>query len=394
MKTIVFSTGSSRFTGRRWLMIVGLAFASSCAHSPQLSETPTPATPTPQIEQREFGRLPDGRTSRLFILTNRRGMVVKITNYGATVTTVQVPDRQGHLTHVVLGFDNLEQYLKGHPLFGAVVGRVANRIAHARFVLDGQEYRLAANSGPNHIHGGRRGFDKVLWEAHPVQATDKEAALTLRYLSPSGEEGYPGNLEVTVTYTLTDQNELRIDYHATTDQATPVNLTNHSYFNLAGTGNVLRHELMLAADYYTPTDDALIPTGEIASVKGTPLDFTQPTALGARIAQLKPKPGGYDHNYVLRHGRQSLALAARVYEPTSRRLMEMFTTEPGVQLFTANFAGGRWTGTGGVTFGEHSGFCLETQHFPDAVNHPNFPSIILRPGQAHHSTTVFKFSAK
>jgi aldose 1-epimerase len=310
---------------------------------------------------------------------------------------MHVPDRNGKLDDVVLGFDNLESYLKGHPLFGAVVGRVANRIGGAKFTLDGQEYKLAANNGRNSIHGGRRGFDKVVWQGEPVAAQDG-VAIKLSYRSSDGEEGFPGNLSVALTYTLTNQNELRLDYTATTDKPTPVNLTNHSYFNLAGAGSagdVLGHELMLAADQYTPADNELIPTGEIKPVAGTPLDFTKPTPIGARIEQLRERPyGGYDHNYVLNSGGKALALGARVYEPKTGRVMEMSTTQPGVQLFTANGMSGKLKGKGGAAYPRHGGFCLETQHFPDSVNKPNFPSVILRPGVTYRQTTVFKFSTK
>jgi aldose 1-epimerase len=315
--------------------------------------------------------------------------------YGAILTELHVADRNGKLEDVVLGFDNLKDYLAGHPMFGATVGRVANRIAKGKFTLDGKEYRLAVNSGPNSIHGGRKGFDKVVWRAETLTKPDG-VAVQLNYRSPDGEEGYPGNLSTTVTYTLTNENELKITYAATTDKPTPVNLTNHSYFNLSGVkdGDVLGHELMLAADEYTPADATLIPTGEIRPVRGTPLDFTRPTPIGARIAELKPTLGGYDHNFVLRGGGKSLVLAARVYDPKSGRVMEMFTTEPAVQLYTANFLDGKRKGKGGVAYGKHQGLCLEAQHFPDSVNHPNFPSIILRPGGTYTQTTVYKFSAK
>lgn len=347
-----------------------------------------------RLEEQEFGKMQDGRPVKRFVLTNRKGMVAKITNYGAILTELHVPDRNGAITNVVLGFDNLDQYLRGHPFFGAIAGRVANRIAKARFTLDGREYRLAANNGQNHLHGGLKGFDKVLWEAKPLRITDKEAAVSFSYLSRDGEEGYPGNLDVRVVYTLTDDNELRIDYTATTDKATPVNLTNHSYFNLAGSGDILGHVLMIAADNYTPSDKELIPTGEIASVKGTPLDFTAPKPIGERIDQLKPTPGGYDHNFVLNSGGKAIAVAAQAYEPKSGRVMEVRTTEPGVQLYTANFLDGKVIGYGGVRYGKHAGFCLETQHFPDSINHPNFPTVILRPGEKYASTTIFKFAAR
>ena len=347
-----------------------------------------------RITEQDWGHARDGTPVKLFTLSNQNGMVARITNYGAILTELQVPDHQGHLTNVVLGFDNLERYLQGHPAFGATVGRVANRIAQARFTLDGREYRLAANHGAHHIHGGVKGFDKVVWDAKVLPSRHNAASVQFTYLSPDGEEAYPGNLSVVVLYTLTDENELRIDYHCTTDKPTVVNLTNHSYFNLAGGGDVLDHELFINADRYTVADADLIPTGEIATVKGTPLDFTQPTRIGARIDQLKPQPNGYDHNYVLNGGGSSLALAARAYEPNSRRVLEVLTTEPGVQLYTGNWLDGRIQGIGGVAYVRHGGFCLETQHYPDSINHPGFPSTVLRPGQTYQSTTVFRFSTR
>jgi aldose 1-epimerase len=301
-----------------------------------------------------------------------------------------VPDRKGALGDVVLGFDNLAQYVKGHPCFGCTVGRVANRIAKGRFTLDGKTYTLAINNGPNHLHGGLKGFDKKVWkgEAQPG------AAVKFTYTSPDGEEGYPGTVAVAVTMSLTDANELRLDYRATTDRATPVTLTNPSYFNLAGQGDVLRHELMIAADNYTPFDSTQIPTGEIKPVKGTPLDFTEPKAIGLRLSQLRAVPPGYDHNFVLNGGGKQLALAARVYEPESGRVIEVLTTETGVQLYTANGLDGSLIGKRGVAYPRHGGFCLETEHFPDSVNQPAFPSIILRPDQIYRQATVFKFSAR
>jgi aldose 1-epimerase len=347
-----------------------------------------------RITEQDWGLTRDGTPVRLFTLANRNGMVARITSFGAILTELQVPDRQGHLTNVVLGFDNLEQYLAGHPAFGATIGRFANRIANARFTLDGREYQVTVNHGPHHIHGGARGFDKVVWESRTLPPRHNAASVQFTYLSPDGEEGYPGNLTVVVIYTLTDDNELRIDYHATTDKPTIVNLTNHSYFNLAGHGDVLDHVLHIDADRYTPANQDLIPTGEIAPVRGTPLDFTEPTPIGARIDQLRPRPNGYDHNYVLNSGGSALALAARAHEPKSGRVLEVFTTEPGVQLYTGNWLDGRLRGIGGVVYGRHSGFCLETQHYPDSINHPSFPSTILRPGQTFQSTTVFKFSTR
>jgi len=353
-----------------------------------------PAAPMNRITSQDWGRTADGQPVSLVTLSNRHGMVAKITSYGAIVTELHVPGRQGQVTNVVLGFDNLERYLQGHPAFGATIGRVANRIAGARFTLDGKEYPLAANIGPHHIHGGRVGFHQRVWQTRPLPPQADRAAVEFSYLSVDGEEGYPGNLTVKVTFTLTDDNELRIDYEAETDQPTPVNLTNHSYFNLAGHGDVLGHQLEIAADHYTPSDRALIPTGEIAPVAGTPLDFTTPRTIGSRIDQLRPHPNGYDHNYVLNSGGGELAFAARAVEPVSGRVLEAWTTEPGVQLFTANGFDGRIVGTGGVVYPRHAGFCLETQHFPDAINQPQFPSVVLRPGTTFRSATVFRFSVQ
>ena len=346
-----------------------------------------------KIESKSFGQMPDGADVKIFMLSNRKGMVAKVTEYGAILTEVWVPDRAGQLTNVVLGFDNLGQYLKGHPFFGATTGRVANRIAKGKFTLDGKEYTLAVNNGPNHLHGGLQGFDKKLWKSRALPATDKSVAVEFTYTSPDGEEGYPGTLAVKVTYTLTDDNELRIDYAATTDKATIVNLTNHSYFNLGGSGAILDHVLQINADRYTATDAGLIPTGELAPVKGTGLDFTQPRRIGDRIADYESLAKGYDHNFVLNHGGGKLGLAARVREPKSGRVMEVSTTEPGVQLYTANHLDGKTTGVGGVNYGPHEAFCLETQHFPDSINKPAFPTVVLRPGQTFQSATIHKFSA-
>jgi aldose 1-epimerase len=337
--------------------------------------------PAPGVEEREFGRMPDGATVKLFTLRNAGGMTVKVMTYGATITGIETADRNGRMAGVILGADSLEKYLGGFPGPSSVIGRFANRIAGARFRIDGVEYKLAANNGPNHIHGGRKGFAQVVWEGKPLPSRAHESAVRLSYLSKDGEEGYPGNLQVNVTYTLTDKNELRIDYQATTDKATPVNLTNHAYFNLAGQGDVLGHILWLAADKYTLADDALIPTGEFASVHGTPLDFTKPERVGARIGELLPKLNGYDHNFVINRGGSSLVLAARVTEPTTGRIMEVRTTQPGLQIYTGNHL-------------KHGGLCLETQHYPDSVNQPKFPDTVLRPGGVFKSTTVFAFSAK
>ncbi len=346
------------------------------------------------LEAHVFGRMPDGTPVNIYTLKNPNGMTVKVTELGLIISELHVPDRNGNVGNVVLGFDNLDRYLKGHPFFGAIAGRVANRVANARFTLDGREYTLAKNNGPHHIHGGNKGFDKKVWKSRPLPSTDHEAAVEFTCLSPDGEEGYPGNLTVTVTYTLTDKNELRITYGATTDKPTPINLTNHSYFNLAGSGDILAHELLLNADHYTPADEGLIPTGEIRSVKGTPLDFTKSTPIGARSQQTGLKPGGYDHNFVINHAGKALARTARVYEPGTGRVMEVFTTQPGVQLYTANHMDGSVIGTGGVPYPRYGGFCLETQHYPDSINKPSFPSVILRPGETYNTTTVFAFSTK
>lgn len=353
-----------------------------------------------KVETERFGRLPDGRVARLFTLRNRRGMVVKVTNYGTIVTELHVPDSRGRLADVVLGFDRLESYLAGHPYFGCTVGRVANRIAGARFVLDGQVFELPANEGRNCLHGGPTGFDKALWRARVVGP----ASVRFRHISPDGDQGFPGRLDVTLTLTLTEDNALRFEYRARTDRPTPVNLTHHGYFNLAGQGTVLQHRLMIAADFYTPKRPDHVPTGEIRSVAGTPLDFREPTCIGARLDQLGEQPPGYDHNFVLRGdpegwnhtevwgGRPDRpAFCARVEEPHSGRVMEVWTTEPGVQLYTGNWLDGSLVGKGGWRYERHAGLCLETQHFPNAVNLPHFPGVILRPGQIYRQTTIYRF---
>jgi aldose 1-epimerase len=344
------------------------------------------------ITKAEFGKTGEGTPIELYTLTNGKGMTAKIMTYGAIVTELSVPDRTGKPGDVILGFDNLPQYLAKHPYFGAIVGRVGNRIARGRFSLNGVEYKLATNDGPNHLHGGVKGFDRAVWKAEPMSTPDGPA-LKLTYTSKDGEEGYPGNLTSTVVYTVTSKNDLKIEYRVNTDKATPVNLTNHMYFNLAGpgSGDVLGHEVTILADRYTPVDERLIPTGELAPVKGTPMDFTRPAAIGARIAQVK---GGYDHNYVLNGGgSKTLVLAVRVREPKSGRVMEVLTTQPGVQFYTGNFLDGTLTGVGGA-YRKHYGFCLETQHFPDSVNHADFPSTIVEPGKTYHEITIYRFSVE
>jgi aldose 1-epimerase len=332
----------------------------------------------------------------LYTLTNARGIQVRITNYGATVVSITTPDRSGTLGDIVLGFDTFDRYKTNGSFLGVVVGRYGNRIARGRFSLDGTEYTLATNNGPNHLHGGLRGFDKVVWTARAVD-TAEGPSVQLEYLSRDGEEGYPGNLSATVVYTLTDQDELRIDYSATTDQKTVVNLTNHSYFNLAGSGDILAHEVEINADRFTPVDGTLIPTGVLQPVEGTPFDFRRATPIGARIDQPDAQlrfGGGYDHNFVLNREGAGVSLAARVTDPSSGRILEVRTTEPGVQFYTGNFLDGTIQGKGGQVYQKRAGFCLETQHFPDSPNHPTFPSTVLEPGQRYETTTVFAFSAR
>jgi aldose 1-epimerase len=334
----------------------------------------------------------------LYTLTNSHGLEIRAMNYGGIILSMSVPDRKGQFADVVLGHDTLEGYIPNTPYLGAIIGRYANRIANGSFTLDGKTYTLPKNNGPNTLHGGvEKTFDKVVWDDEPMQGGKTGVVFT--HLSKDGEEGFPGNLKVKVTYTLTDENELVIEYEATTDKATPINLTQHSYFNLAGegTGDILNHELMLNADRFTPVDKNLIPTGELRPVKGTPLDFTTQTKIGARIDDGYEQlvlGHGYDHNFVINRKADDLELAARVYEPSSGRVLEVSTTQPGVQLYTGNFLDGTVTGTQGHVYKRRYAFCLETQHFPDSPNHPEFPSTILRPGETFHSKTVFKFSAR
>jgi aldose 1-epimerase len=333
-------------------------------------------------------------------LKNSHGVELHAISYGGIITSLKVPDRAGKPGDIVLGFDQPESYWADPPppFFGAIVGRYGNRIGKGKFTLDGKPYSLATNNGVNHLHGGNKGFDKVLWTITTKDAPEGSQAIFSR-TSKDGEEGYPGNLQVRVTYTLTEKNELIVDYHATTDKATPVNLTQHSYFNLAGegTGDILGHQLTIDADRYTPVDDTLIPTGELAPVQGTPFDFRQPTAIGARIDQDNPqlKNGkGYDHNWVLTRKGTGLQHAARLTDPKSGRTMDVATTEPGLQFYSGNFLDGTIKGKGGHVYAHRSGLCLETQHFPDSPNKPKFPSTILQPGKAYESRTVFTFSAK
>jgi aldose 1-epimerase len=337
----------------------------------------------------DFGKTPDGEQVSLFTLTNKAGLRAKITNYGGIVVSLEVPDKNGRFDDVVLGFDNLEQYFANVPYLGCIVGRFANRIAGGKFTLDDVEYTLAVNNGPNHLHGGIKGFNKALWDAQPIE-NDPSAGLKLKYISGDGEEGYPGNLACTVIYRLTDENELKIDYHAQTDKPTIINLTNHSYFNLAGhdKGSILAHRLSINADHFTPSDETLKPTGQIVPVKDTPLDFTTRTAIGEQIEQV----GGYDNNYVLNNSDPKPALAAEVCEINTGRVMQVYTTLPGMQFYTGNFLGSSIKGKDGAVYDKHTGFCLETQHFPDSPNRDNFPSVVLRPDGEYKHTTSYKFT--
>ena len=354
------------------------------------------ASAKPRITKADFGKTKDGKAVEIYTLTNSRGSEARIITYGGTVVSLKVPDKQGKFGDVVLGFDSIADYEKHTAFFGALIGRYGNRIAKGKFTLDGRGYSLATNNGENHLHGGVKGFDKVVWTAKP--STDQNGAnLELTYQSVDGEEGYPGNLNVKVVYTLTEDNKLKIVYSATTDKATVVNLTHHSYFNLAGAGDILDHRLTLNADRFTPTDSGSIPTGVLANVKGTPFDFTNETAIGARIGQENEQlkfGHGYDHNWVLNRKGKGVELAARVYDPTSGRVMEVLTTEPGIQFYSGNFLDASVPGKGGKSYPLRSGFCLETQHFPDSPNRSNFPSTVLRPGQTYSQTTIYAFSVR
>jgi aldose 1-epimerase len=350
------------------------------------------------VTRAPFGQTPDGEAVESFTLTNAHGIELRAISYGGIIVSLRVPDRDGRLDDVVLGHDDLAGYLAKPSFFGALVGRYGNRIAGGRFTLDGRTYTLATNNGPNHLHGGVRGFDKRVWKAEPFERPGT-AGLVLTRTSPDGEEGYPGNLAVRVTYTLTDRDEVGFEYFATTDKPTVVNLTQHSYFNLAGDGkrDVLGHELMIDADRFTPVDKTLIPTGVLAAVAGTPFDFRKPATIGARIGaddeQIR-NGGGYDHNFVLKGGGDGSTPVIRVFEPTTGRTLDIATTEPGVQFYSGNFLDGSVTGKAGHVYGKRYGFCLETQHFPDSPNHAGFPSTVLRPGKEYRSKTVLKFGTR
>jgi aldose 1-epimerase len=369
------------------------------ACSPADSQTPAGPAPPVSVARAPFGTLPDGTPVEVFTMTGAKGLEVKAMSYGGVIVSLRVPDRAGRLDDVVLGYDRAETYAKNNsPYFGAIIGRYGNRIAKGTFSLGADTYRLATNDGPNHLHGGVRGFDKVVWHGEPFQDA-RGAGVAFTYTSPDGEEGYPGTLKVRVTYTVTDRQELVVEYHATTDEPTIVNLTQHSYFNLAGQGarDILDHRLQIHADRYTPVDATLIPTGEIAPVDGTPFDFRQPAAIGARINadhEQIARGRGYDHNWALNGQAGQLRRAARLVEPTTGRVLEVSTTEPGLQFYSGNFLDGSITGKAGRVYQRRYGLCLETQHYPDSPNQPAFPSTTLRPGQEYRSRTVFAFGVE
>jgi aldose 1-epimerase len=379
----------------QFVMLTSAGLGAACLIGCTSMSNPTPSG---TISQAPFGNTPDGTPVAIYTLRNSKGMEARIMTYGGIVQSLKVPDKNGKLGDVVLGYDNLDGYLKSSPFFGALVGRYGNRIGGAKFTLEGKTYTLATNNGPNSLHGGIKGFDKVVWKATSLMTADGPA-LQLTYFSKDGEEGFPGNLKVTAVYTLTDNNELRLDFTATTDKPTVCNLTHHSYFNLAGQGNgdILGHEVYINSDKTTPVDKELITTGKFASVDGTPFDFRKPTTIGARIndpdTQLQYGPG-YDHNWVINKPMGKLGLQARVYEPTSGRVMEVFSTEPGLQFYTGNSLDGSITGKGGKVYQRRTGFCMEPQHYPDSPNKPMFPTTELKPDQAFQNTIIYKFSVK
>jgi aldose 1-epimerase len=376
---------------RRWLQINAIALA--LLTSVVLAEV----KPRDSITSEAWGQLPDGKAVELYTLRNRHGMEARIATYGGIVTSLTAPDRAGDYADVVLGYDTLSGYLKDSPYFGALIGRYGNRIAHGKFTLDGKAYTLAINNPPNSLHGGKVGFDKVVWTVKKAQVGTRGPELTLQYLSRDGEEGYPGNLSVTAVYTLTEDNALRLEYRATTDQDTVANLTQHSYFNLRGQGDILGHVVQINADRFTPVDSTLIPSGELQSVEGTPFDFRKPTPIGARIgnadAQLRSGKG-YDHNWVLKGASSTVHLNATVYEPTTGRVLEVLSDQPGLQFYSGNFLDGSLTGKGGWRYEFRDGFCMEPQHFPDSPNHPDFPSTVLKSGDTYHSTIIYRLKSR
>ncbi|HUD49679.1 MAG TPA: aldose epimerase family protein [Candidatus Baltobacteraceae bacterium] len=368
-------------------MTAGACLLAGCASN---------GTSTGHIDKQPFGTMATGEPVDIYTLRNDNGAEARIMTYGGIVVSLKMPDKNGHFDDVVLGYDNLDSYVKNSPYFGALVGRYGNRIAGAKFTLDGTTYTLAANDGPNTLHGGLKGFDKRIWSAHASESTNGPQ-LVLHYLSKDGEEGFPGNLDVTATFTLMHDNALRLEYTATTDKDTVVNLTHHGYFNLAGKGDILSHVVMIPADRFTPVDSTLIPTGVLQPVENTPFDFRTPTAIGARIEQddEQLKFGkGYDHNWVINKNTGELGLMARVTEPTTGRVMEVWSTEPGLQFYSGNFLDGTITGKGGQIYGHRDAFCMEPQHFPDSPNKPQFPTTELKPGEVYHNTIIYKFSTQ
>lgn len=380
---------TARGLARAFVFLFSLSWVLS-SFNPANAQNAAPAKAG--VERSAFGKLEDGTEIEQFTLRNSKGAMAKVISYGAVLTELWVPDRAGKQADVVLGFDNLQGYLGNHPHFGGTIGRYANRIAGGKFTLDGKEYTLAVNNGPNTLHGGKISFDRRVWKAEQLKEANG-AAVRFTYTSPDGEENFPGNLTVNVVYTLTEENALKIDYTAKTDKATPINMTNHSYFNLSGGGDVLGYTMYINSDQYTPVDSTLIPTGEIVPVKGTPYDFTSPATVGSRMGEIK-NVAGYDINYVVKGASGKLRLAAKVDDPSSGREMEVWTTQPGVQFYNAIGLNGTLTGVGGVTYPKYGAVCLETQHYPDSVHHANFPSVILRPGKTFHEVTVYKFSTK
>jgi aldose 1-epimerase len=374
------------------ITVTALGIAAACFTGCQ-----TMNTSKGTITKSDFGKLPDGQAVELYTLANSKGMTATIMTYGGIVTSLKAPDKNGQFGDVVLGYDNLDGYLKSTPYFGALIGRYGNRIAHGQFTLDGKTYTLATNNGVNALHGGLKGFDKVVWTAKPLM-TGNGPSLILTYASLDGEEGYPGTLLITATYTVTEDNALRVDFKATTSAKTVVNLTHHSYFNLAGKGDILNHVVVINADKFTPVDSGLIPTGELRPVAGTPFDFMTPHAIGERINNTNDQQiaygGGYDHNWVLNKKSNELSLAAEIYELNTGRIMEVWSTSPGCQFYSGNFLDGTITGKGGWTYQFRNGLCFEPQHFPDSPNHPAFPTTVLNPGETYQNTIVYKFSAK
>ena len=379
--------------GYHWFTLIVVGLAAACL----LGCAGVDSMPNGGIMKQPWGKSKDGTPVDIYTLRNTKGAEARISNYGGIIVSFKVPDRKGKFGDVVLGYDTLDGYLKASPYFGAIVGRYGNRIGKAKFTLDGKEYTLATNNGPNSLHGGIKGFDKVVWEVKSAGTKGSTPSLELHYLSKDGEEGFPGNLSVTAVYTLTDDNGIKLEYTATTDKDTIVNLTQHSYFNLAGKGDILNHEVMINADKFLPVDSTLIPTGELKPVDGTPFDFRKPTAIGARIHQADEqlKLGkGYDHCWVINKPAGTLGLQARVHDPASGRVLEVLSTEPGVQFYTGNFLDGTITGKGGWAYQFRNAFCFEPEHFPDSPNKPEFPSVVLKPGETYKNTIIYRCSVE